>query len=379
MSGRPDGVPGPLYRAVLDGGLMRLDAEAAHRISTTGLRALAAVPGLARAGARAMGPHDPRLAVEALGLRFPGPLGLAAGFDKDASTVDGLAGLGFAFVEVGTVTARSQPGNPRPRLFRLERDLAIVNRMGFNNSGAEAVTETLGRRRARPHVPVVVGVNIGRSKQVPANEAVGDYATSARLLAPHADYLVVNVSSPNTAGLRDLQAVEQLRPLLSAVRTAADDGAGRHVPLLVKIAPDLADADVLAVAELAVELGLDGVVATNTTTSRTGLRTPAEQVAALGPGGLSGPVLRERSLQVLRLVRSRAGAGLVLVSVGGITTADDAWQRIRAGATLVQAYGGLVYGGPLWPSRVHRGLSARLREHGIGSLVDAVGLDGACA
>jgi len=362
------------YDALMRGVLSRVDAETAHRASFGALRGLGAVPGLARAGARTLGPRDPALAVHALGLDLPGPLGLAAGFDKDARGVDALAGLGFAFVEVGTVTGQGQPGNPRPRLFRLLRDRAVVNRMGFNNAGAAAARDRLlRRRRRRTGVPVVVGVNIGKTKLVPEAEAVGDYVSSARLLAPLADYLVVNVSSPNTPGLRDLQAVEALRPLLVAVREAADGVAGRHVPLLVKIAPDLSDEDVLAVADLALELGLDGIVATNTTISRDGLATSAGEVAAVGAGGLSGPVLADRSLQVLRLLRERVGDALVLVSVGGVSDADDAWARVRAGATLVQAYSGLVYGGPLWPARVNRGLAQRLRAAGYTRLVDAVG------
>jgi dihydroorotate dehydrogenase len=338
-------------------------------------RARAGIRGAAPAARRLLGPRDPALRVSALGLDLPGPLGLAAGFDKDARGIDALAGLGFAFVEVGTVTGHGQPGNPRPRLFRLVRDRAVVNRMGFNNAGAAAVRDRLLRRRQRRHLDVVVGVNIGKTKAVPEAEASDDYVRSARLLAPLADYLVVNVSSPNTPGLRNLQAVEQLRPLLAAVASAADAAAGRRVPLLVKIAPDLADSDVLAVADLALELGLEGIVATNTTTSRDHLVTPTTQVQAVGAGGLSGPVLAERSLEVLRLLRSRVGDRLVLISVGGVCGADDAWARVRAGATLVQAYTGLVYGGPLWPRRVHRGLARRLRAAGYTSIADAVGAD----
>jgi dihydroorotate dehydrogenase len=362
---------GRLYGLLFDTLLRRVDAETAHRVSFAALRGLARVPGAVALGARVLGPRDPALRVRALGLDLPGPLGLAAGFDKDARGVDALAALGFAFVEVGTVTGQAQPGNPRPRLFRLVGDRAVVNRMGFNNSGAAAARSRLERRRARTRV--VVGVNIGRTKLVPEGEAVADYVLSARELAPVADYLVVNVSSPNTPALRNLQATSSLRPLLVAVREAADAAAGRHVPLLVKIAPDLADGDVLAVADLALALGVDGIVAVNTTTSREGLSSAPADVAAAGAGGLSGPVLAARSLEVLRLLRSRVGDRLVLVSVGGVTTADDAWQRIQAGATLVQAYSGLVYGGPLWPSRVHRGISKRLRESGIASLAEAVG------
>lgn len=365
----------PVYGWVLRTVLRRIDAETAHRLSFGALRALAAAPGAARLGQRLLGPRDPALRVEALGLRFPGPLGLAAGFDKDARGVDALAALGFAFVEIGTVTGQAQSGNPRPRLFRLLRDRAVLNRMGFNNDGSAAARRRLDGRSRRRHLDVVVGANIGKTKAVPDGEAVADYVASARALAPVADYLVVNVSSPNTPGLRDLQAVESLRPLLTAVRAEADAAAGRRVPLLVKIAPDLSDDDVLAVADLALELRLEGIVATNTTVSREGLETPSREVSELGSGGISGAVLRDRSLEVLRLLRSRVGDKLVLVSVGGIGSADDAWARIRAGATLVQGYTGLVYGGPLWPRRLHRGLAEHVHAAGFPSLQDAVGTE----
>ena len=208
----------------------------------------------------------------------------------------------------------------------------------------------------------MVGVNIGKTRAVPDADAAADYAASARAVAAVADYVVVNVSSPNTPGLRDLQAADRLKPVLVAVRSALDaSSGGRRVPLLVKIAPDLADADVDAVADLALELGLDGIIATNTTTSRAGLASPAAEVAAAGAGGLSGPPLRARSLEVLRRLRARAGDRLVLIAAGGIETPDDAWERLRAGATLVQAYTGFVYGGPLWPRRMHAGLARRIR------------------
>jgi dihydroorotate dehydrogenase len=297
---------------------------------------------------RWFGPSRP---VQAMGHTFPGPLGLAAGFDKNAEGIDALAALGFGFIEVGTITAQPQPGNPRPRLLRLVRDRAIVNRMGFNNDGAEVVAERLARRRKR--TGVVVGVNIGKTKVAPAEQAIDDYRESTRLLAPYADYLVVNVSSPNTPGLRDLQAVEHLRPLLVAVREQADAATERRVPLLVKIAPDLCDDDVLAVADLAVELGLDGIIATNTTISREGLSSSPSEVAAAGAGGLSGPPLRARSLEMLQMLRDRVGPGLTLISVGGVSNAADVESRLRSGANLVQAYTGLIYGGPLWPSRLN--------------------------
>jgi dihydroorotate dehydrogenase len=349
----------------------RLPAEFAHRLGFGLIRVAAAVPALGRLLRRWLAPRDPALRVRALGVELAGPLGLAAGFDKDARGADALGVLGFAFVEVGTVTARAQPGNPKPRLFRLFEDRALVNRMGFNNSGAAVAAERLrGRKRARR---VAVGVNIGKSKVIPEDGAVDDYVASARVLADVADYLVVNVSSPNTPGLRDLQAVEHLRPLLVGVRGALDEASSRRVPLLVKIAPELADEDIDAVADLALELGLDGIIATNTTTSRTGLVSHGARVEELGAGGLSGAPLRERSLAVLRRLRGRVGDRLVLVAVGGIETAEDAWVRIQAGATLVQAYTGFVYGGPLWPRRVHRGLARLVRQAGYGSIGEAVG------
>ncbi len=337
--------------------LSRLPGEGTHRVSFALLRALVAVPGMRVLVARMLAPRDPILRVHAFGRELPGPLGLAAGFDKDAEGVAALLALGFGFVEVGTVTAEAQPGNPKPRLFRLPKDRALVNRMGFNNHGATAAASRLTGRRDG-----LVGVNIGKTKRIADADAIADFTRSAQTLAPLADYLVVNVSSPNTPGLRDLQAVDRLRPLLVAVRAACDLASPmRRVPLLVKIAPDLADADIDAVADLALELGLDGIVATNTTIARSGLETRESTVAALGAGGLSGAPLKQRALDVLRRLRARVGDRLVLIAVGGIETGDDAWQRLQAGATLVQAYTGFIYGGPLWPRRIHRELAALMR------------------
>ncbi len=353
--------------------LRRLPAETAHRAGFALIR-VAGVAGAAGLLRRWLGPRDPVLRVHALGLEFPGPLGLAAGFDKDARATAGLGALGFGFVEVGTVTARAQPGNPRPRMFRLPADRALVNRMGFNNDGAAAAAARLRRRPRGPGAGPVVGVNIGKTRAVPEQDAAADYAASARAVADVADYVVVNVSSPNTPGLRDLQEVNRLRPVLAAVREALDAAAGsRRVPLLVKIAPDLAGPDVDAVADLAVELGLDGIIATNTTVSRVGLASSAAEVSAAGPGGLSGPPLRAPALAVLRRLRERAGDRLVLIAAGGIETPDDAWERLAAGATLVQAYTGFIYGGPLWPRRMHAGLARRIRAE---ARVPARGLPG---
>ncbi|MGH3491596.1 MAG: quinone-dependent dihydroorotate dehydrogenase [Actinopolymorphaceae bacterium] len=366
--------------------LKRLPAETAHRLAFGLIRLVGTLPGLARLLCRWLGPADPVLRVRTLGLDIAGPLGLAAGFDKDAVGVEAMTALGFGYVEVGTVTAQPQPGNPTPRLFRLPADRALVNRMGFNNHGAAATAQRLRRCQARRRdsrkaaadgrPPGAIGVNIGKSKVVPESEALADYVSSARQLADVADYLVVNVSSPNTPGLRNLQAVEHLRPLLAGVRQALDEATSRRVPLLVKIAPDLADADVDDVADLALELGIDGIIATNTTIRRDGLRTSTADVEATGAGGLSGAPLKKRALEVLRRLRARTGSRVVLIAAGGIENADDAWERIGAGATLVQAYTGFIYGGPLWPRRLHRDLARRVRDAGYTTLADAVGTAG---
>jgi dihydroorotate dehydrogenase len=336
-------------------------AEQIHTWVFAALRLLTKVAPLRAALHRRLAPHDPVLASTVFGLRFPGPLGLAAGFDKDGAGLHVWDALGFGYMEVGTVTSHPQPGNPLPRLFRLPADHALLNRMGFNNRGAGE----LAMRLAGHTHDVPIGVNIGKSRFVEAEQAADDYQASARLLGPLADYLVVNVSSPNTPGLRDLQAAEALRAILAAVQSETS------TPLLVKIAPDLSDAEIDDIADLAVELGLAGIVATNTTVSREGLETPG--VEELGEGGVSGRPLAERSLEVLRRLYGRVGDQLVLVSVGGIETADDAWQRITAGASLLQGYTGFVYHGGLWPKRIHDGIANRLYDGGFLSLADAVG------
>ncbi|HEX9040392.1 MAG TPA: quinone-dependent dihydroorotate dehydrogenase [Trebonia sp.] len=351
-----------MYRAIYAVLLRRLPAEQAHQAAFWLIRAMAAVPGLAWVLRQVLRPRDPVLRVRALGLDFPGPLGLAAGFDKDGEGVTGLAALGFSFIEVGTVTARPQPGNPQPRMFRFPEDRALVNRMGFNNHGAAALSARLRALRARPGFRPVIGVNIGKTKAVAEEDAVADYVTSARLVADVADYVVVNVSSPNTPGLRNLQSAEKLRPILAAVRGALDDASPRRrVPLLVKIAPDLADPDVDAIADLALELGLDGIIATNTTISREGLGDSAA-VAGAGPGGLSGAPLKARALEVLTRLHDRCGKRVTLIAAGGIETPADAEARLAAGATLLQAYTAFIYQGPFWPNRIQRGLAARLRS-----------------
>ncbi len=336
------------YRLIFDHALTRTDAERAHHAAFAAIRR--ALPVTRRL------PRPAGQGVEAMGLRFPHPLGLAAGFDKNAVGIDALAALGFGHVEIGTVTGEAQPGNPTPRLFRLPADRAVINRMGFNNDGAEVVARRLAAR-GRPADGPVLGVNIGKTKLVAEADAIGDYEKSTGLLAPYADYLVVNVSSPNTPGLRDLQAVAKLEPLLRAVRRRADQvRPDDRVPLLVKIAPDLSDDDVLDVADLTLALGLDGIIATNTTISRSGLRTPDPDVEAIGAGGLSGRPLTRRANDVMRLLRDRVGPDLTLIGVGGISTAADARERLLAGATLLQGYSAFIYEGPLWPRTILRGL-----------------------
>lgn len=342
-----------------------MDAERAHTIGFKAIR-LAHTTGAGKVLARLTAPA-PSLQTSALGLTFPSPFGLAAGFDKEGHGIEALAQLGFGHVEVGTITGQAQPGNEKPRLFRLVQDRAVINRMGFNNDGAAAVAPRLKAARAAlqrryPAVRPVIGVNIGKTKAVELTEAVADYLVSARTLAPAADYLVVNVSSPNTPGLRLLQDVETLRPLLTAVGREADDAAGRHVPLLVKIAPDLSDEDIDDVAALALDLKLDGIIATNTTIARAGLATDPTDVEKCGAGGLSGAPLKARSLEVLRRLKSATGDALTLIAVGGVETAQDVQDRLDAGAALVQGYTAFLYEGPFWAAGINRHLAKGRRR-----------------
>ncbi len=342
-----------MYPFIFRAFFSHMDPERAHHLVVPVIRAFGIWP--VRPVVRALTAPDPVLRTRALGRVFDSPFGVAAGFDKNAVMSEGLYALGFGHVEVGTVTAVPQDGNPRPRLFRLVSDRALINRMGFNNAGAAAAARRLERSRRSPR-RTILGANIGKSRIVDVEHATADYVTSTRLVAPVADYLVVNVSSPNTPGLRGLQAVETLRPLLEAVRDAAGD-----TPLLVKIAPDLADDEIAAVSRLAVELGLAGLVATNTTISREGLVADAAAVEAMGAGGLSGAPLRARALEVLRVVRASVPAEFCIIAAGGVETADDVQERLDAGADLVQGYTGFIYRGPLWARQINHGLAARRR------------------
>jgi dihydroorotate dehydrogenase len=303
---------------------------------------------------------DKRLEVRAFGLQFPNPIGLAAGFDKNAVAVRAWPALGFGHVEIGSVTALAQPGNDRPRLFRLPEDQALINRMGFNNEGADAVAarlQHLQQTLGRPSVPL--GINLGKSKITPLEQASQDYLQSLSRLWPYGDYFVINVSSPNTPELRALQDKDRLEELLSALTSFAQN----RKPLLLKIAPDLTWDQIDEVLALVEQYQLSGLIATNTTISRAGLKTTISE-----SGGLSGRPLQQRSLEVLRYLHKQLGGRLPIVSVGGIFSPEEVWERLASGATLVQVYTGFVYEGPCLPKKLCRGLLDRMAKAGIGSL-----------
>ena len=335
-----------LYKLLFKLVFTRLDPERAHYLGMFVINLLGKT-GLAKLSMLGTKPKP----VHVMGLDFSGPFGIAAGFDKNAKAVKELGELGFSHVEIGTVTRHPQPGNPKPRLFRLVRDQALINRMGFNNDGADEVSKRLIALRDSGAKLPVIGVNIGKSKVTELEDAVSDYEYSTKLLAPVADYIAVNVSSPNTPGLRSLQEIDQLEPLLVAVSQSAN-----NKPVLVKIAPDLDDAEVSQVAKLVKKLGLAGVIATNTTIGRDGLITEKNKVESLGVGGLSGPVLAERAKQVLRIIREQLGGEFVVISVGGVVDSQDVAERLALGADLVQGYTGFVYQGPLWARKISAGL-----------------------
>jgi dihydroorotate dehydrogenase len=353
--------------------LFRLPAETAHELGINGLGLMGATL-LGRALLKRK-INYPSLNIERFGLKFPHSLGLAAGFDKNGVAIRALESLGFGFVEVGTVTTLSQGGNERPRLFRLPADHALVNRLGFNNHGAEQLAVRLSLSPPRG----IVGVNIGKSKVVELDRAVDDYLSSFSTVYPVADYVTVNVSSPNTPNLRELQHPTALAELLGALqernRTLATRYGRTPIPLLVKVAPDLSDADLEALVEVAVNAGLSGIIATNTTISRKGLNTADDAVAAIGPGGLSGTPLNQRATGMVARIYRLAGEKLVIVGVGGIFTAQDAWEKITAGASLVQLYTGFIYEGPGVVARICAGLDQLLAEHGMKNIEEAIGID----
>lgn len=357
--------------------LFSLSPERAHRLTFSMLEVAKHVPGaLALVG----GVRPPKeAAVELMGLKFPGPVGLAAGMDKDAAHVDALARIGFGFVEVGTLTPVAQPGNPRPRLFRLKADCALINRMGFNNGGVQAAVERLRKRKPG----IIVGGNIGKNKVTPNEQAIDDYVKCFEALHPVVDYFVVNVSSPNTPGLRDLQEKEPLLAILRELkgrgeslvvkgdRRKVNSGTPSHQspltnhqspkPILLKIAPDLTDSQLDDIVAVVKESGIAGVIATNTTISREGLQMPKEQVEAIGAGGLSGPPVRQRSTEVVRYLRERLPRPIVIIGVGGIDSPEAALEKLDAGADLVQVFTGLIYEGPALLKRINRAFASLRR------------------
>lgn len=339
-----------VYKRLVKPLLFQLDAERAHHLVFDNLRRAARVPGTNALLRSLYNYQHPSLEREVFGLKFPNPVGLAAGFDKNAVLTDELAALGFGFVEIGTVTPRPQPGNPAPRLFRLPQDEALINRMGFNNDGAAAVAARLAGRQNRV---LIIGGNIGKNKDTPNAEAAQDYLTAFRALAEVVDYFVVNVSSPNTPGLRELQEKKPLIDLLSQVQHE-NQARARPRPLLLKIAPDLSDAQLDDILDIARETQLAGLVATNTTISRADLSADASYVASLGAGGLSGRPLRARATEVIRYLARRSGGNLPIIGAGGIHSAQDAQQKLAAGATLVQLYTGFIYEGPGLVKRINR-------------------------
>lgn len=367
-----------LLRPLLFSGL-RLDPEWLHSQSIQGLSTLAQSPKLIQELIqRQFSFHDSRLRQTCWGLRFANPLGLAAGFDKDGQAVLAWPLMGFGFCELGTVTYHPQPGNSRPRLFRLPRDAAALNRMGFNNLGATALAKHLQRLHVRDVSTIPIGLNLGKSKITSLDAAADDYLASFERLQGLGDYFVINVSSPNTPGLRSLQAAEQLEPILSALQAANTE----NKPLLLKIAPDLAWEDIRAVVELAQYQRLSGIIATNTTLDRTGLQTQSLKTSGLAlteePGGISGRPLRQRSTEVIRFIWRESRGRLPIIGVGGVFTAADAWEKLTAGACLLQVYTGWIYEGPWMVKRILTGLLERIEAQNLPSIEAAVGLEHRC-
>lgn len=362
-----------LYAAILRPILFRLPPESVHEFALESLAiALASRPARSLTARRFRAAPFGKL--QRFGLEFPNPVGLAAGFDKNGTAAQALAALGFGSIEVGSVTSEPQPGNPRPRLFRLPRDRALINRAGFNNCGATQLAEHI--RRHRPEC--VLGVNIGKSRSVPIEDAVADYLESFDAVYEIADYIAINVSSPNTPNLRELQRPEMLADLLDRLQTRNEElaqsysYAGRK-PLLLKIAPDLSEAEIESIVEVATNSKIAGVIATNTTVSREGLRTARAEVEAYGAGGLSGAPLGHRSNEVIALIHRLTRGKLPIVGVGGVFTAADAWKKICAGASLVQLYTGFIYEGPGVARRINDGLADTLKREGFQTLDEAVG------
>lgn len=345
-----------LYRYLLKPLLFAMSPERAHGVTLFFFEAALRIPLLSGWLRRSFRLEDPRLEKEIFGLRFPNPVGLAAGFDKNAEHLETMSALGFGFLEIGTVTPRPQDGNPQPRLFRLPADKALINRMGFNNKGMEVMVRQL--RQPRP-AGILIGGNIGKNKVTPNEEATHDYELCFEALFPYVDYFVVNVSSPNTPGLRELQEKEPLTALLSRLQ-ALNKAKPATKPILLKIAPDLSDAQLDDIIDIVRDTGLAGIIATNTTISREGLQTGAAQVSAIGAGGLSGQPLKERATEVIRYLHRRSEGKIPIIGVGGINGAADAIEKLEAGASLVQVYSGLVFEGPTLIKKIKKGILEKL-------------------
>jgi len=360
--------------------LFQLPPESAHYFSMNSFALGLSLPGSRWVLQRLLLESSPRLTQNLFGLNFVNPIGLAAGFDKNGRWIRPLGALGFGSIEIGSVTGQEQPGNPAPRLFRLPTDQALINRLGFNNDGAEKVRQRLATTPLDQfRTQHVLGINLGKTKVVPLEEAAGDYVASFRLLFPYADYFVVNVSSPNTPGLRTLQdrapLTQILQTLIAANQELANHSQSRTRPILLKIAPDLTDSQLEEIVELTRELKLAGLIATNTTLSRSGLQTSADRIEQIGAGGLSGAPLRSRSLEVVRFLFERLRGQIPIVGVGGVFSGQDAWNMISAGAALVQTYTGFIYSGPTLARDINRHLLSQLDQFGMKNISQAVGRD----
>lgn len=345
-----------MYKRIILPLLFRFDAETIHHLVTTLMKVAFAIPGVSALSRRWFVVNDRRLERTVFGLTFPNPIGMAAGFDKNAELVSELSDLGFGFVEIGTVTPRPQPGNPRPRLFRLKTDGGLINRMGFNNKGAGPAAERLRQfGDNRNGCRVIVGGNIGKNKDTPNENALSDYQAGFRALFDVVDYFAVNVSSPNTPGLRDLQERDPLTHLLTALQTENQHRPSAK-PILLKIAPDLTDGQLDDIIAIVAETGIAGVIATNTTISRADLTTGVAAVTEMGAGGVSGRPLRNRSTEVIRYLHRQSGGAFPIIGVGGIFSADDALEKLQAGASLIQVYTSFIYEGPGLAKRINRAL-----------------------
>lgn len=346
-----------MYKSIIKPILFQKKPESAHHFTFSWIKRTFNLPLVKSLIKNQFGLEDSRLEREVFGLKFKNPIGLAAGFDKDAKLIDEMSMLGFGFIEIGTLTPKPQEGNPQPRLFRLAQDEALINRMGFNNGGVEDAVKRLKSRKS----DVIIGGNIGKNKLTSNENAVDDYLGCLEALHPYVDYFVLNVSSPNTPNLRDLQEKEPLKRLLMAVKEA-NDKKDNPKPILLKIAPDLTNGQLDDIVEIVQETQIDGVIATNTTIDRSALQTDPSQVASMGAGGVSGKVLSARSTEVVRYLADRSGGSFPIIGVGGVFTAQDAIDKLEAGASLVQVYSGMIYEGPSMIKRIKKGLLSHFQN-----------------